>query len=79
MTQPYRGAFLYVSDAQQERGEAEVDQQGEGIHDGGDEGRGHHRRVKADLFSQQRQHTAYDLGGEHGAHQRQADDGGYGR
>mgnify|MGYP007105579522 CR=1 FL=1 len=36
MTQPYRGAFLYVLDAQQERGEAEVDQQGEGIHDGGD-------------------------------------------
>lgn len=46
MTQPYRGAFLYVLDAQQERGEAEVDQQGEGIHDGGDEGRGHHRRSK---------------------------------
>lgn len=74
----YRGVFIHFSDTQQERGEAEVDQQGEGIHDGGDEGRGHHRRVKADLFSQQRQHTAYDLGGEHGAHQRQADDGGYG-
>ena len=51
----YRGVFIHFSDTQQERGEAEVDQQGEGIHDGGDEGRGHHRRVKADLFSQQRQ------------------------
>ena len=46
----YRGVFIRFSDTQQERGEAEVDQQGEGVHDGGDEGRGHHRRVKADFF-----------------------------
>ena len=78
MTQSYRGAFLYVSDAQQDGGEAEVDQQGQGVHDGGDEGGGHHGGVEAQLFSQQGQHTAHDFGGEHGAHQGQADDGGHG-
>ena len=47
MAASYRGAFLYVSDAQQDGGETEVDQQGQGVHDGGDEGRGHDGGVEA--------------------------------
>ena len=51
--------------AQQPRSEAEIDQQTGGIHDGGDEGRGHHRRVEPDLLRQNGQGGAHQLGAGH--------------
>lgn len=60
------------SEPQNQGGELEVDQQRGGIHHRGDEGRGHDRRVPADLFGQQRQETAHQLGGEYVQNQREA-------
>ena len=39
--------FIWVSDAQQDGGETKVDQQGQSVHDGGDEGGGHDGGVEA--------------------------------
>ena len=63
----------YGSDTKQQRGEPEVDEQGQGVHNGGDEGRGHHRGVKPYLFRQNGQGAAHQLGTDHRAHQRGAD------
>ena len=50
--------FLYT---QQNLCKLEIDQQGEGIHNGGDKGGGHDSGVKAQLVRQHRQGTAHQL------------------
>ena len=53
--------------------ELKVDQQRNGIHNGGDKRRGHHCRVKANFLSQQRQCTPHQLGAKNRADHGGAD------
>ena len=53
-------------------GELEVDQQGEHVHDGGDERAGHHGGVQPGLLGQHGQRAAHELGDDDGAEHRQA-------
>ncbi len=48
--------------AQQHPGKRKINQQGYGIDDGGDEGRGHNSRVKAQAVGDDRQGAAHYLG-----------------
>ena len=44
------GSAAAVSQSQKQRRKAEIDQQRQRVHDGGDEGGGHDRRVKTETF-----------------------------
>ena len=52
--------------------ELKVDQQRNGIHNGGDEGAGHDGRIKAQTLGGHGQNTAYGFGQEHGNGHSQA-------
>ena len=58
---------------QQQRRNTEIGQQGHGVHQGGNKGAGHDRRVKAQLFSQHGQRAADELGRNGRDAQGQAD------
>ena len=53
-----------------------IDQDGEGIHDGGDEGAGHDGGVKAHPLGTDGEQYAHDLGQKHGAEHGDAYDQG---
>ena len=64
--------YSFGSHPQQQGGHAEVGQQGDGVHQGGDEGAGHDSGVQAQPLGQDGQAAAYQLGRQHRHRQGQA-------
>lgn len=64
----------FVLQSQQCRCDREVDEQGDGIDDGGDHGAGGDGGVKSDFVHNERQRRADEFGGEDGAEQGERDD-----